>query len=100
MPETLYSIDQLKSCLAPVFRRNGVRKAVLFGSYARASATARSDVDLWVDSGLRGLSFFGLLEDVCQSLQCPVDLIDSADVVPGSPVDREIRATGVVLYEQ
>ena len=31
---------------------------------------------------------------------CPVDLIDRADVIPGSPVDREIRATGVVLYEQ
>ena len=77
-----------------------MRKAVLFGSYARSAATSRSDVDLWVDSGLRGLSFFGLLEDVCQSLHCPVDLIDRADVIPGSPVDREIRATGVVLYEQ
>lgn len=100
MPDTPYSISQLQAVLAPVFRRNGVRKAVLFGSYARAAASSHSDVDLWVDSGLRGLSFFGLLEDVCQSLHCPVDLIDRADVIPGSPVDREIQETGVVLYEQ
>ena len=100
MSNAPYSLDDLRACLTPVFRRNGVRKAVLFGSYARSTATSQSDVDLWVDSGLRGLSFFGLLEDVCQSLHCPVDLIDRADVIPGSPVDREIRATGVVLYEQ
>ena len=83
-----------------------VRKVVdttaifLYGSYAKGTAQPASDVDLWVDSGLRGLSFFGLLEDVCRCVQCEVDLIDRADVIPGSAVDREIHNTGVVIYEQ
>lgn len=98
--ESVYSVSQIKNKLNPVFRRNNVRKAVLFGSYSKGLATSDSDVDILVDSGLPGLSFFGLLEDVCQSLDCPVDLIDTEDVVPGSDIEREIERTGTVIYEQ
>ena len=93
-----YTIPQIKARLTPVFRRNNVRKAVLFGSYSRGLATPGSDVDILVDSGLSGLSFFGLLEDVCRSLDCPVDLIDVQDIVPDSPIEREINRTGSVIY--
>ena len=95
-----YTIDQLKRVLVPIFQKNKVRKAILFGSYGKGQATAHSDVDLLVDSGLRGLAFFGLVDDVCESLECDVDLIDTYDVIPDSQVDREIRDTGVVIYEQ
>ena len=97
---SFYTFDQLKARLMPAFRKNNVRRAILYGSYGKGVATAASDVDILVDSGLRGLSFFGLLEDVCQSLDCPVDLIDTQDIIPNSPIDREIRSTGVVIYEQ
>ena len=59
-----YTLAQLQSALIPVFQRNKIKKAVLFGSYSKGKATARSDVDLLVDSGLRGLAFFGLADDV------------------------------------
>ncbi len=98
--ENTYTVEQIRARLAPVFAKNGVRRATLFGSYSKGSATPRSDIDILVDSGLRGLSFFGLLEDVCRSVSCEVDLIDTADVVPGSRIDAEIRNTGVVIYEQ
>ena len=98
--DSIYTVSQIKSKLNPVFRRNNVRKAVLFGSYSKGFATANSDVDILVDSGLPGLSFFGLLEDVCQSLGCQVDLIDTEDVIPGSDIEREIERTGTVIYEQ
>ena len=95
-----YTVEQLKHVLVPIFQRNNVRKAILFGSYGKGQATAKSDVDLLVDSGLRGLAFFGLLDDVCESLECEVDLIDTYDVIPNSRVDREIKDTGVVIYER
>lgn len=95
-----YTIAQIRDCLSPVFRQNNVRKAILFGSYGKGQATPASDVDIFVDNGLPGLSFFGLLEDVCQSLKCQVDLIDIADIIPGSVIEREINDTGVVIYEQ
>ena len=98
--ESAYTISQIRDRLTPVFRRNNVRRAVLFGSYGKGLATPQSDVDILVDSGLLGLSFFGLLEDVCQSLDCPVDLIDTRDVIPGSAIEREIQRTGTIIYEQ
>lgn len=98
--QAIYTIDQIKDRLIPVFRRNNVRKAILFGSYCKGLATPASDVDILVDSGLPGLAFFGLLEDACQSLECPVDMIDTQDLIPDSAIDHEIRRSGVVIYEQ
>ncbi len=96
----VYTIDMLRQTLSPIFQRNNVRKATLFGSYSRGEANEHSDVDLLVDSGLRGLRFFGLLDEVCESLKCDVDMIDTFDLIPGSPVDAEIQKTGIVIYER
>lgn len=95
-----YTINELKTVLNPVFSEYGVRSATLFGSYAKGSAGARSDVDILVDSGLRGLRFFGLLESVNSALKIPVDLIDVTQIEPDSEIEREIRKTGVPLYGQ
>ncbi len=96
----VYTVSQIQGILKPVFQKNRVRKAILFGSYSKGQATRSSDVDIMVDSGLHGLAFSGLMDDVCESLDCDVDLIDTRDVIPDSGVDHEIRNTGVVIYEQ
>lgn len=96
----VYTVAQIQGVLTPIFRKNKVRKATLFGSYSKGKATVHSDIDIMVDSGLRGLAFFGLVDDVCESLDCEVDLIDVRDITPDSKVDREIRNSGVVIYEQ
>ena len=87
----IYTVPELQSVLSPIFRANGVRKATLFGSYAKGVATARSDV---------GLAFFGLLEQVTEALDTPVDLIDVSQVETGSEIAREIQKSGVALFEQ
>ena len=98
--DKVYTIPELKTILSPVFAEHGVKRAVLFGSYAKGMATPRSDVDLLVDSGLRGLAFFGLLEDVSEALDTPVDLIDTSQVEAESLVAHEIQKSGVALFEQ
>ena len=98
--QEVYTLDQIKRRLHPVLKKNHVRKATIFGSYSKGLATSGSDIDILVDSGLHGLSFFGLLEDVCQSLERDVDLIDTADIIPNSKIDHEIKKTGIVIYEQ
>jgi len=98
--DTIYTLNELKTMLDPVFSQYGIRSALLFGSYAKGSANGRSDVDILVDSGLRGLQFFGLLESVSSALKIPVDLIDVSQIEPGSEIDLEIRKTGVPLYGQ
>ena len=94
----VYTVSELQNILTPIFQQNGVRQAILFGSYAKNCATPQSDVDLLVDSGLRGLAFFGLLEDVSTALDIPVDLLDVSQIEVDSRIDREIRESGIVLY--
>ena len=95
---TVYTIDQIRDVLAPILKKHSIQKAVLFGSYAKGQATPRSDVDLLVDSGLTGLSFFGLLEEISNAFRVPVDLIDKSQLKKGSPLADEIIRTGVVLH--
>ena len=95
----LYTVPQLRETLTPVFAQYGIRRAVLFGSYGKGTATETSDVDLLVDSGLRGLRFVGLLDDVQRAVGKDVDLFDVAHIQAGSRIDREIRETGVTVYE-
>jgi len=94
----LYDALDIKRKLEPIFVANGVKSAMLFGSYAQGHATASSDVDILVDSGLRGLDFVGLIESVREILQKNVDIIDVNYIDRGSPVEREIMATGVRIY--
>ncbi|MBR6095671.1 MAG: nucleotidyltransferase domain-containing protein [Oscillospiraceae bacterium] len=96
----VYTVSELRDTLHPVFLQHGVRSAVLFGSYSKGQATERSDVDLLVDSGLRGLAYFGLLESVVSALDVPVDMIDVTQLERGSLIDREIRKSGVQIYGQ
>lgn len=92
------TIDNIKTTLAPIFDGYNVKRAVLFGSFAKGTARENSDIDIYVDSGLHGLKFFGLLEDVTNSLDLTVDLIDASQVDPTSKVMKEINSTGVVIY--
>ena len=96
--EAIYSVNELRNTLRPVFEQYGVRSAVLFGSYAKGKASTRSDVDLLVDSGLRGLAFFGLLEGVSSALTVPVDMIDVTQIEKDSEIDREIQRSGVRIF--
>ena len=94
----VYTVPQLRDILSPVFDRYGIRRAVLFGSYGKGTATEKSDVDLLVDSGLRGLRFVGLLDDIQRAVGKDVDLFDVTHIESGSLIDREIRDTGVTVY--
>ncbi len=46
------SIERIRISLMPVFKEHNVRKAILFGSYAKGTERANSDIDIFVDSGL------------------------------------------------
>ena len=96
----VYTIPQLRDILSPIFGKYDIRKAVLFGSYGKGTASPKSDVDLLVESGLRGLRFVGFLGDIQNAVGKDVDLFDVTHIIPDSLIDREIQQTGVVLYEK
>ena len=100
MSDIVYSISNIQTLLNPIFKEYNIKKAILFGSYAKGLAAKNSDVDLLVDSGLKGLAFYGLLEDVVNALDKNVDLLDTSQIVPDSLVDKVILKSGVLIYGQ
>lgn len=96
--DTIYTIEQIKDILSPIFQTYNVQNAILFGSYAKGTPQENSDIDILVDSNLHGLAFYGLLEDVVTSLDKSVDLIDRSEVIPDSEIDNEIKKNGVFIY--
>jgi predicted nucleotidyltransferase len=100
--DKVYSIDEIRMQLTPVFKSVPVYKAVLFGSYAKGNATADSDVDIVIDSKgeLLNMAFYGVLEDVTQSLGKNVDLIEFSEIKKGTPIFYEIERQGVLLYDR
>lgn len=96
----IYTVPQLRQILVPVFDTYGIKKAILFGSYGKGTATEKSDIDLLVDSGLRGLRFVGFMDDVQRAVGKAVDLFDVTHIESGSRIDQEIRETGVTVYEK
>lgn len=96
----MVDMAMMQSSLNPVFMRYGIKKAVLFGSFAKGTDTENSDIDILVESGLHGLKFLGLLEDVKEAVGREVDLLDISHIEKGSLVESEILKTGKVIYEK
>ena len=98
----IYTIDEIKEKLLPIFKREPIKRAVLFGSYAKGCAREKSDIDIFIDSEgkLNGWDYFGVLEDVSSSFGVSVDVIPECDVIKGGRIQREIAETGIVIYER
>ncbi len=100
MSDTIYTINNIQSVLNPVFNKYQIKKATLFGSYAKGLATPKSDIDLLLDSGLKGLKFVGLIEDIHTALDKDVDVFDVTHIIPDSIIYNEINKDGVTIYEE
>lgn len=72
------AIAQIKKLTEPIFRKYGVDKAYIFGSYARGDYNENSDIDIIiVAKNIRSLFVIGIiLENLKEALQKDVDLIE------------------------
>jgi len=95
----VYSLKDISDSLMPIFDSYHIRKAVLFGSYSKGDATESSDIDLLVDSGLKGLRFVGLIEDIRRAVGKEVDVLDVTHIEGNSIIEKEIKDSGVIIYE-
>ena len=102
MCEKIYTIEELKNILKDIFKNFAVKKAILFGSYAKNTPTEKSDIDLVIDSEgkLLNIYFYGLLEDLVQKLQKNVDLFEITEIQKGSRIYKDIENEGVIIYEK
>lgn len=97
--EGVYSFNLLKKKISELAVKYNISKVILFGSYAKGYAKPTSDIDLVITTDITGLAFFGMLDDFVTTLNKDVDLIREKDILMGSLVDKEIKQTGVIIYE-
>ena len=102
MCEKIYTIEELKNILKDIFKNFAVKKAILFGSYAKNTPTEKSDIDLVIDSEgkLLNIYFYGLLEDLIQKLQKDVDLFEISEIQKDSRIYNDIQKEGIIIYEK
>ena len=74
----------------------------MFGSYAKKEATKESDIDLLIDtkSTLKGFSLLKLICLIQEKLNKEIDGFEKYEIIENSKIDKEIKETGVVVYEK
>ena len=102
MSKEIYTIEQIKKMLEEILENEPVYKVILFGSYAKNSATEDSDIDLIIDtnSKLKGFALLKLICKIQDSLNKKIDGFEKYEIIDGSLIDKEISKTGVVVYEK
>lgn len=102
MSEKIYTLEELKFILQDVLKNFEVKKAILFGSYAKNNPTSKSGIDLVVDSEgkLLNIFFYGLLEDLVQRFNKKIDLFEVSEIQKNSRIYNDIQSEGIVVYEK
>lgn len=89
--------DIVRKC-TKVFERYEVSFCYLFGSYAKGKATQASDVDLLISTNVKGLKFYGLVEEIRTALHKKVDVLDMNQLKENIELTEEIFKDGIKIY--
>ena len=72
----IVDVDYIRQKCQSVFEGYEIEFCYLFGSYAKGKATPESDVDLLISTGVGGLKFYGLVEEIRAALHKKVDVLN------------------------
>lgn len=94
----LLTIEDITRKCANVFEHYEVKFCYLFGSYAKGKETPTSDVDLLISADVKGLKFYGLVEELRVSLKKKVDVLDINQLKDNLELTEEILKDGIKIY--
>ena len=102
MNKKIYSLEDIKRIIHNILIDTDVKKAILFGSYAKQNPTEMSDIDILIDSDgkIKGLKFFAIIDMIREKFDKDVDVIEKSEINKNSRIEKEIENTGVVIYEK
>lgn len=94
----ILKLDDIIKTVKRIFLKYQINYCYLFGSYAKNKAKPSSDVDLLIDSEITGLDYFGLIEELRQSLHKKIDLLNMNQLNNNQELLREIMKDGIKIY--
>ena len=94
----LLDVDDIKRKCTKVLEQYDVNFCYLFGSYAKGKETPTSDVDLLISANIKGLKFYGLVEELRTVLHKKVDVLDMNQLKENLELTEEILKHGLKIY--
>lgn len=91
--------ENLYNKVISILRNHGIKKILVFGSYARGEATPKSDLDLIVEfpKGTSLLDHIRIENELIEKLKIKVDLISKNGISPY--LKDDIMKEAIVIYE-
>lgn len=96
----ILSFITIKENVCEVAKNFDIERIYLFGSYIKGNAQESSDIDLYMESSLFVLDYFGFAELLRNRLNKKIGLLSNKTVKPNSTIQHEIMKTGIVIYER
>ena len=95
------TVEELGVLLNPVFRRNRVARAAVFGSFARGERFNDFDFLVNFEEGFSLLDLCGLFEELKESLHKDVDILTPDSIKQlDSAFQKNIHTDAVTIYEK
>lgn len=94
----ILDLEFIKEKCRSVFLEYSVHYCVLFGSYAKGKAKETSDVDLLISADIKGLKFYGMVENLRNVLHKKVDVLTLDQLRDNLELTGEILKDGIRIY--
>lgn len=92
------TIETIKRDCSKVLAQYDVNFCYLFGSYAKGKETPVSDVDLLISADVKGLKFYGMVEELRTNLRKRVEVLDMSQLKDNMELTEEILKDGIKIY--
>lgn len=90
----MMNIREIKKRIVPILKKEGIKKAGIFGSYARGEQSESSDIDILVEFNGNLFKLSGLELELERTLRKKVDLITYKGInhhLKGKIMNQEVR---------
>ena len=94
----IVDLEYISRKCSEIFDKYKINFCYLFGSYAKGKAKDDSDVDFLISTEIKGLKFYGLVEEIRNSLHKKVDVIEVAGLKDNVELLEEILKDGIKIY--
>ena len=90
MSKKIYTINEIKQILKRILENMPVYRVILFGSYAKNTATPNSDLDLVIDTNeqLMGFKLYSLITKIEEEFNKNVDAFEKSEIIENSKIDK------------
>jgi len=95
----LHLKEDIKEIIISILVKHGIKRILVFGSYARNEATTKSDLDLIVDfpEGTSLLDHIGIEIELSEALNMKIDLLSRNGISPY--IKDHVLKEAIVIYE-